>query len=214
MGDVTQAVALDSREKAIHGTVPPAPPRRVIPSLISEVDSVAMTLCDVPVHDFIGRWYAAKIKGREEKEFARALAQRQVPYFLLLHTREYKDVRGQRRGAREALLPGYIFICGGSAEMYRAAECRNFFGWVDGLLSCAAQDRLRGELASWYQVLSVNPVIHVNPPARVGQTVRIARGPLLGVRGVVTSMGRFVLKLSACDFAAEIEIDPTMVEAA
>jgi hypothetical protein len=213
MDGVTQAVAQRSGKNLSELSVPTARPHRVISPSTTADDSVPMTLADVPVHDFIGRWYAAKIKGREEKEFARSLTRAQVPYFLLLHT-VTRQCGAKRYDVRQVLIPGYIFICGGSAEMYRAADCRHFYGWVEGLLSCAAQDRLRHELASWYQVLSTNPIIHVNPPVREGDAVRIHSGALQGVRGVVTSVGRFVVKLSACDFAAEIEIDPAMVEAA
>jgi hypothetical protein len=167
MDGVTQAVAQRSGKNLSELSVPTARPHRVISPSTTADDSVPMTLADVPVHDFIGRWYAAKIKGREEKEFARSLTRAQVPYFLLLHT-VTRQCGAKRYDVRQVLIPGYIFICGGSAEMYRAADCRHFYGWVEGLLSCAAQDRLRHELASWYQLLSTNPIIHVNPPVRVG----------------------------------------------
>jgi transcription antitermination factor NusG len=157
------------------------------------------------------RWYAAYICANHEKSVAEQLAQRSVEHVLPLYSsmRRWKDRQVQ---LEVPLFPGYVFVRHALCDRLRVLQIPSvvrlvgFGGWPtaipDGqveILRSGLTERLRAK---------------PHPFLAVGRKVRIVRGPLVGLEGILLRRKgryRFVLSLEIIQRSIVVDVDGTDV---
>ena len=153
-------------------------------------------------------WYAAYTRARHEKMVSRQLEERSVSCFLPLYSsvRRWKD---RRKTLELPLFPGYVFVHISPEERIRVLGTPGVarFVSVNGrpaeVPDCDIESLQRG----------VANGIHTEPHPylKVGQKVRIKRGPLAGAEGILVRKKeklRVVLSVHLImrSVAAEVEV--------
>jgi transcription antitermination factor NusG len=152
-------------------------------------------------------WYAASTNSNHEKQVAARLEARAVQYFLPLYKslRKWKD---RRVFLDIPLFPGYIFVRLTRISQLRALEVPGVVRLVGfGGQPCALPENdieiLRTGIANR---LNIEP----HPCVTAGLRVRVIKGPLVGLEGILVrqkSSSRVVLTLDAIARSAAVEVD-------
>lgn len=161
--------------------LPLGPPHKLMVADQTSAARPSMTLGGAPVDSFLGRWFVANVKWREEKAFADAMVALDVPYFLPL--KRCKD--RWRNVVWLALFPSYVFFCGGDTERFKVIDCGLCISKdpVKSVLSCVRQGQLRDDLGRIYQQQLAKPdMIDTYKP---GAPVRVKLGPWEGREGFI-----------------------------
>jgi transcription antitermination factor NusG len=162
------------------------------------------------IADFVGEWWVAHTKSRNEKALARDLIRREVSYFLPM---SWNVRRKSRRTIRSLLplFPGYLFCCGKGDD--RLALLRT--DRVANVIEVTDQEQFLKELLQIEQALRAGAPLIPHNYVKTGQRCRVTAGPLLGLEGVVTQTRgalRLVLQVDMLGQAASVEIDMDMIE--
>jgi transcription antitermination factor NusG len=152
-------------------------------------------------------WYAAYTRSHHEKCAAEQLQQRAIEHFLPLYetVRNWKD---RRKRMELPLFPGYIFVRVPLQERLRVLV-------IPGVVRLVGFDNRPvalpdEEIETLRTVLACRLHTEPHPHLAVGRRVRITRGPLEGMEGVLTrKKGRFrlVLSIDLIRQSAMIEVD-------
>ena len=162
------------------------------------------------IRDFVGRWWVAHVKSRNEKALAHDLIRRNINYFLPM---SWKISRQSRRTVK-SLLPlfsGYMFFCGDEHQRVELLQTNR----VANLIEVCDQQTLIDELAQIELALQAGVSLTPHKYAKVGQPCRIIAGPLRGLTGIVLRAGnttRLLLQVDILGQAAAVEIDIDMTE--
>lgn len=160
--------------------------------------------------DFVGRWWVAHTKSRNEKALAHDLIGKDINYFLPMSWK----VRRHRARTIRSLLPlfsGYVFFCGD--EDQRIAVLRT--NRVANLIRVKDQQKLLDELLQIEQALRAGADLRPHRYIKVGQHCRVIAGPLADLQGIVTmakNAARLVLQIDMLGQATSVEIDTDMIE--
>ena len=151
-------------------------------------------------------WYAAYTRAQHEKRVAEQLAERTVEHFLPLYAsvRRWKD---RRVRLDLPLFPGYVFVRLALPDRLRVLQIPSVVRLVGfGALPTALPDEqvelLRAGLAGQ---LRSEP----HPFLTVGRRVRVVRGPLAGMEGIIVRKKkqlRFVVSLELIMRSVSVEI--------
>jgi transcription termination/antitermination protein NusG len=160
-------------------------------------------------------WYAVYTRSRQERPVERILRRMELESYLPL--RQTWSSRLDRKQVIEVpALPGYLFVsCMLTAE--RRAAIKRTLGVVhlveNGGRPCVIPPE---QIASLRQVLAGGLGAEEHPYPRVGERVRVARGPLEGARGYLTRVApgktRLVVAIEWVDRAVSVEIDVRCLE--
>jgi transcription antitermination factor NusG len=152
-------------------------------------------------------WYAAYTRSHHEKCVAEQLQTRTVEHFLPLYetVRKWKD---RRKRMELPLFPGYIFVRIPLRERLRVLG-------VPGVVRLVGFDNRPAalpddEIETLRSVMGRRIRSEPHPYVTVGRRVRIARGALVGMEGVlVRKKGRvrLVLSIDLIRQSAMIEVD-------
>jgi transcription antitermination factor NusG len=166
-----------------------------------------------PVYD-VSRWYAVYTSSRHEKRVAQLLNARDVSCYLPLYStvRQWQD---RRKKVELPLFPGYVFV---QIALRSRLQVLTIPGVVqivsfDGQpspVSDAEMDALRSGLAKGAQ-------FRPHPYLKVGNRVRVRRGPLEGIQGILLRRKdsfRLVLSVDLIMRSVSVEVDEADVEAA
>lgn len=159
-----------------------------------------------------GTWYIAHTKARNEKAFAWDLAAAGVGYYLPMISRVHFS-GGRKRHVLKPLFPSYVFFNGDEPQRYRALTTNR----LCQVISVTDQPALARELLAIEQAINSKVSIDLYPFAAVGQRVRIAAGPLMGLEGIVVERGklsRIVLQVSMLGQGAAVQTDADLLEPA
>lgn len=162
------------------------------------------------IRDFVGRWWVAHVRSRNEKALAHDLIRRSISYFLPMSWK----VRRQSGRTIKSLLPvfsGYLFFCGEENERIELLRTNR----VANLIVVNDQQTLAEELAQIEHALRAGAPLTPHKFAKVGQHCKIIAGPLCGLTGIVVRTGntaRLLLQVDILGQAAAVEIDIDMVE--
>lgn len=158
-------------------------------------------------------WYAVYTWARHEKAVARHFEERGVTYFLPLYQAIH---RWNKRSCRVSLplFPGYVFVRTGGAERYKPLQ-------VPGVLHYAGAGSTPGAIAdeeidALRRILISGKEVGPHPYLSVGRQVRIAAGPLAGLRGVIQrskSGNRFVISVETIRQSVAVELDGYQIAA-
>jgi len=130
-----------------------------------------------------GDWFAVYTASRHEKSVSRHLDARGIANFLPTYCSERKWRNGQKVGLDLPLLPNYIFVQFKPGEYVQVLDVPGALSIVCGTggefaaLPGREIDLLRSSLAK----CSAEP----HPLVKVGEKVRIRRGAMAGMEGVV-----------------------------
>jgi transcription antitermination factor NusG len=139
-------------------------------------------LSDLPV-DGPCRWYAAYTKPCHEKRVAEHLEIRKIELFLPLYLSSRRWNNGCKVTLERPLFPGYVFVRIPLNERVGVLE-------LSGVLSIVGTAREPAPLPD-EDIERLRAGLHLthaepHPTLTMGETVRILRGPLEGMTGVVT----------------------------
>lgn len=179
----------------------------------------------IPISSFAGirptrpgevnlQWYAAYTRSRHEKLVARHLEAKGVECFLPLYEsmRRWKD---RKKLVELALFPSYVFVRIDAQERLRVLEAPGMvrlvsFNGAPAPLPTADIETLRRGL---------DELVHAEPYPylQVGRQVRVERGPLAGMQGVLLRKKdkfRLIISIDLIMRSISAEVDASDVRAA
>lgn len=164
----------------------------------------------VPLDQFVGRWWVAHVKPRQEKALASDLLHSGRSYFLPMYDKTLRS-RGRQWKSQIVLFPGYLFLCGQEEDRLTALQG----GRVVRTIEVPDQQQLVSELAGLCRMLGSDLLLGPAAKLKKGQRCRITSGPLTDLEGVVEQSRdhcRFVLMVSILGQGAAVEVDGNCVE--
>jgi transcription antitermination factor NusG len=159
-------------------------------------------------------WFAVYTTSRHEKRVARNLGQRQIEHFLPIYRTQHTWKDGTRVMLDLPLFPGYVFV---RIDLHDRVGVLEVPGVVS-MIGTAKQPAPLPELEVEALRAGLDPTkAEPHPLLTVGQRVRITRGALAGVEGIVVrkkSGLQVVLTLSLLMQSIAIEVSGDDVESA
>jgi len=162
------------------------------------------------ISDFVGLWWVAHTKSRNEKALAHDLIRRDISYFLPMSWK----VRRRRGRTIRSLLPlfsGYLFFCGEESQRIELLRTNR----VANLIEVKDQQRLLEELSQVERALQAGAPLMPHKYIKAGQHCRVIAGPLADLEGIVVKMKntvRLVLQIDILGRATSVEIETDMIE--
>jgi transcription antitermination factor NusG len=158
------------------------------------------------------RWYAVYTKHQHEKKAADLLTRKGVEVYLPFHhsVRQWQD---RKKTLALPLFPGYVFLRSTLENKAEILSTPGLFFIVESAgHACSIPDH---EIESLRTITSSQALIEAHPFLHSGDYVWIQRGPLAGVRGILTrvkNQNRVVLCVELLRKAVSVEIDVADVE--
>lgn len=160
------------------------------------------------------KWYAIYTRSRHEKKVAANLEERNIEVFLPLRTMvsRWKD---RRKEIQWPLFTGYLFVripVSLKLAVLQTAGVVNFVCSNQGIMSPIPEDQIESIRMLISSGLKYDPY----PYLKEGMTVRVRRGPLKGVEGILIGKKKKHLLVLSVDLiqqstALEIDISDTDV---
>jgi transcription antitermination factor NusG len=160
-------------------------------------------------------WYAIYTRSRHEKHVGEILARRGLETYVPLRT-EWSRRQDRKQTIQVPAMPGYLFVrCQLRAEV--RASIKSTLGVIHMVESCGRACVIReSEILSLRIVLENAASVEGHPYLRIGDRVRVERGPFQGARGhlvrVDAARHRLVIAVEFVNQAVSVEIDASSVE--
>jgi transcription antitermination factor NusG len=159
-------------------------------------------------------WFAVYTSSRHEKKVAAYFGAREIQFFLPLYAARHRWANRCAMNIELPLFPGYVFVRIASRERVRVLE-------VPGVLSMVGFGRIPAPLPD-FEIEALRSglglgKIEPHPFLVIGERVRIKRGPMAGMEGILVrrkSSFRVVLALDVIMKCVAVEVDAEDVEAA
>ena len=158
------------------------------------------------------KWFALTAKHQHEPSVARLLAAKGFEIFQPTYTevRRWKD---RSKTLQLPLFPGYVFFCGGLGRRVEVLSTPGVFSIVAFGDTAAeiSSDEINAIRRATFNRLALQP----HPFLTVGDQVRVMRGPLSGVSGILQKQKdtyRLILSIELLGRSAAVEIDAASVE--
>lgn len=155
-------------------------------------------------------WRVAHVKSRREKALAHYLAAAGIGYYLPLYHRRQVSVH-RVRFSLLPLFPGYLFFRGDDFDRHKAFRSNQ----VARIIDVGDPGRLLKELNDIHKALTHEPRVYPYDFVVEGQQVRITKGPLKDVTGILVRKDhgyRLVLSVTSIFQSAAVTVDADMVE--
>jgi transcription antitermination factor NusG len=157
-------------------------------------------------------WYALYTCPRHEKCVAQQIEQRSISCFLPLYrsVRRWKD---RRKELELALFPGYVFVQLALQDRFRVLQLPSAVRLVSFNGQPAALPD--SEIETLRQRLSRGACVEPYPYLRVGRRVRVCRGPMQGLEGIIVRRKdrcRVVFSLDLINRSIAVEVADGDVE--
>lgn len=164
-------------------------------------------------HVVVGRaWYALYTRHQHEKSVAELLTKKSFTVFLPLYeaTHRWKD---RLKRLSLPLFPSYVFVHGG---LDRQSQMMMTPG-VYSILTCAskAQPIPDTEIDAVRQMVEGPLRVEPHPFLKCGDWVRVKRGPLEGLEGILArtkGLFRLIISVEMLAKSVAVEIDAELVE--
>jgi transcription antitermination factor NusG len=163
-----------------------------------------------PLCDFVGQWWVAHTKSRNEKALAHDLIGRNVSYFLPM-TWKVRHIRGRKIKSLLPLFGGYMFFCGSEQQRIDVLNTNR----VASLINVKDQQQLVTELSAIERALQTGAALQRHKYIKAGQRCRVTAGPLRDIEGVVQqsrASARLILNVDMLGQAASVEVDSDLIE--
>jgi transcription antitermination factor NusG len=158
-------------------------------------------------------WYALYTYPRHEKRIAEQIESRRFCCFLPLYrsVRRWKD---RRKEIDQVLFPGYVFVHMALEDKLKVLQLPGVVRLVTskGRPVPVSAD----EIETLRDRLSRSSKLEPHPYLRTGRRVRVRRGPLEGLEGVIVrrkESWRFVFSIDLIQRSVAVEIDEADLEA-
>jgi transcription antitermination factor NusG len=168
----------------------------------------------VALHEIITKqqhWFALTVKPRHEKTVAQSLRHRGLEDFLPLYSarRRWSD---RVKAVEFPLFPGYVFCRFDYERRFPVVTTPGVISIVGfaNLPTPVSED----EIAAVRTILASNLPAQPWPVVRVGQSIRIERGSLAGLQGILIREKdslRVVISLELLQRAVAVEIDRDII---
>ena len=168
----------------------------------------------LPVEPNGASWYALYTAPRHEKHLVRQMEQRSIPCFLPLYqsVRRWKD---RRKQLNLVLFPGYVFV---QIALQSRVQVLQLPGAVRILTFNGQPAPLpNDEIEALRKRLSGRAKIEPHPYLRAGRRVRVRRGPMVGLEGIIVRRKdccRVVFSIDLIKRSVAVEVDEADLEAA
>ncbi len=155
-------------------------------------------------------WRIAQVKSRREKALACFLAQAEIGYYLPMYRRR----QASEKRARYSLMPlftGYIFFRGDDFDRHKAFRTNH----IARVIEVKDPATLVRELLNINRALEGERAVYPVEFYNTGQLVRIKKGPLKDVEGIIVRKDRnfrLILSVSSIMQSISVEVDADMVE--
>lgn len=126
-------------------------------------------------------WWALYTMARREKELMRRLHSMQIPYYGPIIAKRYRSPAGRWRESFIPLFPGYVFIYGDNSQRYSALTTN----CVSRYLVVADGAQLTKDLRQFYRLIQMGVPLTPEERLQPGCLVRVKRGILAGIEGIV-----------------------------
>jgi transcription antitermination factor NusG len=159
-----------------------------------------------------GQWVVLHVRPRCEKKVASLCEDKEIQHYLPLRKSTPKPKKGQRRYSFDVpLFPGYIFACLDRKQRHHLLVS----GQLVRAIEIVNQKEFIGELRQIYMAINSAADLVFYPQLKRGKLVRVLRGPLKGVTGMISKRKenfRLVLNLSILGQAVAAEMSMDDVE--
>jgi transcription antitermination factor NusG len=170
-------------------------------------EQVEATSAHWPIESEIRQWCVAYTSANHEKRVTEQLLQRSVEHFLPLYesVRRWKD---RRVKLQLPLFPGYVFVHLSSCDRLKVLQVPGVARLVgfNGQPAVLADKEIEALRTSTLAPLGAKP----HPYLTVGRRVRVQRGVLAGVEGILVrrkNAVRVVLSIEPIMRSVSVEID-------
>ena len=156
------------------------------------------------------RWWVVHTNARQEKSLARDLYGYQIPYYLP-QVEKASLVRGRKRTSFIPLFTSYLFMFGNEADRYTSLTTNR----IAQVLPVANPLDLTRELLQISRLIEFKAPLTLEARLKPGDRVRVVRGALAGVEGVVVTRRRkcrLVVAVTLIQQGVSVEIDDYLLE--
>jgi len=152
------------------------------------------------------QWFAVYTRSHHEKSVAQQLQGRGIEHFLPLYTsaRRWKD---RVKMLQMPLFAGYLFVRVFPSQFLCVLQTHGVSRLVGSPLPLPLEEKEIEQLRTW---LSLSLAVEPNPYLRIGQLVRVRRGPLTDVEGILVRKKnglRLVVSVDLIQRSVALEID-------
>lgn len=158
------------------------------------------------------RWYAIYTKHQHEKKCADLLRQKSIEVFLPLYesVRRWQD---RKKVLSLPLFPSYVFLRSNLEARLNILNTPGVFFIVGNARgACPIAD---ADIESMRAIIGSRLPVESHPVLQSGDPVRIRRGPLAGIQGILTRVNnqdRLVLSVEPLRRAISVEVNVADVE--
>ncbi len=180
-----------------------------MPILEKEICEFPTGLLDQSVDSTERRWFAIYTKARQEKALARQLVGYDIPFYLPLVPKE-NYIRGKRVESFLPLFGGYLFLFGTEHERVQALTTNR----ISQVLPVNDQQQIRHDLLQLRDVIDSGIPVTLEKRLQAGDRVRVEKGPLKGVEGVVVARRgerRLIVAVNYLQQGVSVQIDDFML---
>jgi len=183
--------------------------------MVNTVTRLADTaVAPLPGEPSAASWYALYTAPRHEKHLAQQMEQRAISCFVPLYrsVRRWKD---RRKALDLVLFPGYVFVQIGLQNRLQVLQLPGAVRLVTFNGQPAALPDTEIEVLR--KRLSGSAKIEPHPYLRVGRRVRVRRGPMVGLEGIVVRRKdccRVVFSIDLLMRSVAVEVDEADLVAA
>ena len=157
-------------------------------------------------------WYAAYTKHQHEKRAAELLARKGIEVFLPLY-REAHRWKDRMQIVSLPLFPCYLFVRTDLEQKLDILKTPGIFFLVEnGGRACALPD---AEIEAVQRLVRNSHFVRPHPYLKTGDRVRICRGSLAGIEGILTRVKnqyRVVLSVDLLSQSLAVEVDLAILE--
>jgi transcription antitermination factor NusG len=157
------------------------------------------------------RWWVLHTRPRAEKALARRLLNREIPYFLPVYEKRWRN-QGRNFSAFHPVFPGYLFLYGDNQARLHALETN----MVSQVLNVVDQVEMQTDLQRIYQVIASGASLAPEERLQPGEVVEIVVGPFAGMQGKILTRNkkmRFLIEVRFLQQGVSVEMEPWMIKA-
>jgi transcription antitermination factor NusG len=175
---------------------------------------ISESACDESASgEFAPHWFAAYTQPNHEKSVARQMSERAIPHYLPLYesVRQWKD---RKIRLDLPLFPGYVFVrmpLQNRLTVIQVPSLIRLVGFGGEPVTIP-----EAELMAIRTCLDHDCKLQPHHVLRAGQRVRITRGPLTGIEGILVrkkGISRLVLSIGLITRAVAVEVNIGEIEA-
>jgi transcription antitermination factor NusG len=186
---------------------------RSVESTSQNLDTTEPPICESACGEFAPQWFAAYTLPNHEKSVARQMNERAIPHYLPLYesVRQWKD---RKITLDLPLFPGYVFVRMPLQNRLKVIQVPSVIRLVGFGGEPAAIPE--AELNAIRTCLDHDCKLQPHPVLRAGQRMRITRGALTGIEGILVrkkGISRLVLSIGLITRAVAVEVNIGEIEA-